>query len=163
MFKPFNGQCSECEPGTIRLIVVKAGLCKYHNEMKKRGPDRRYSINKISRSKEERTRKKLETYKAIDATRPMICTGCGCTDKARLSHSHLIPVSFSSFYEANPLNIEIQCMDWMGKEGCHTKWESRNPVKMNQLHNIEELMNRVKVLDLKYFFILTNGEDEWKR
>lgn len=160
MFKPHFGQCPECPPNTRRFIVIKAGLCKYHNELNKHGM--KFSISKISRSKQERTKRKLEAYKAIDATRPMICTGCGCTDKSRLSHSHLIPVSYSILYEDNPVNIEIQCMDWMGKEGCHTKWESRDPVKMNQIHNIDELMNRVKALDKKYFFILTKGKDTWK-
>lgn len=162
MFKPHFGQCIDCPPNTSRFLVVKAGLCRYHNELRK-GNNIRNKIKPMSRSKQERTQRKLEAYKAIDATRPMICTGCGCTDKSRLSHSHLIPVSHSSFFEDNPVNIEIQCMDWMGKEGCHTKWESRDLKKMNELRNIDALMMRVKTLDLKYFFILTKGEDIWKR
>lgn len=35
MFKPHFGPCKECN-GEIKLLVVKAGLCKFHNELRKK-------------------------------------------------------------------------------------------------------------------------------
>lgn len=35
MFKAYYGTCYKCEPNITRLIVVKKGLCKFHNEEEK--------------------------------------------------------------------------------------------------------------------------------
>lgn len=35
MFKKYYGNCIKCPPGVTRIIEVKAGLCRQHNEEKK--------------------------------------------------------------------------------------------------------------------------------
>lgn len=35
MFSRYYGQCPKCDQNTIRLIVTKNGLCKFHNEERK--------------------------------------------------------------------------------------------------------------------------------
>lgn len=55
MFKIYYGNCRECKPGIIRPIVVRAGLCKQHNEEKKNiGKPKKSPKPKVIKKKELR-------------------------------------------------------------------------------------------------------------
>lgn len=55
MFKCRFGQCPKCQSGTIRLIVVRKGLCKQHNEeIKSQGKPKKEPKPKVVKRKESR-------------------------------------------------------------------------------------------------------------
>lgn len=87
------------------------------------------------------------------------CNCCNTTE--RLSVSHLIPRSYSESLITNRLNLVWHCMSFGGIEGCHDKWETAS--KRIHMADYEENMEKVKKLDIKYFYLLKSKEEEWLR
>lgn len=51
-FKAYYGQCLKCEPGITRLIIVRRGYCKFHNEEQKNiGKPKKVSKPKVINTK----------------------------------------------------------------------------------------------------------------
>lgn len=115
------------------------GLCATHNRaarklehkaLKPSGINSRL-INQVSKQQQTLLREYAKTCKVIDRDRPMICESCGRPQggEIQLSHSHLISRDYCVKYNrldlyVDPNNIKLQCKDWGGHIGCHTKWES---------------------------------------
>lgn len=96
-----------------------------------------------------------KVYQKIDEEREHICSGCGRGD-IPLSHSHLIPVGTNQSLECEENNIQLHCLDWGNRKGCHTKWESHNIEEIKDMNDFKENMDYVRSVDETYYYLLLN-------
>lgn len=145
--------CTSC--GTNGPVNAK-GLCSNCVWTKNHpGQVKSNFINPVSKKKSQKLALRNKAYDKIDKTRERICSGCGCSHKP-LSHSHLIPVSFSDKFEADERNIKFHCMEVPGDKGCHRRWESHDLKEMKTLLDFEENMEYIKEVCPEYYNKIVN-------
>ena len=110
---------------------------------------KRKTIKKVSTPQKESNtnvkKAKAEVIKSqLDEYGYMFCSSCGSREGV-LNCSHLVPIGYNKKLEDNPLNIVIQ-----GQECCHPVWERLAP-EIKNFRNFEDIMDRVKKLDITYY------------
>lgn len=89
-----------------------------------------------------------KVYQEIAMERPHVCSGCG--RRENLSHSHLIPKSYSQALKTEKKNLVYHCLSLGERVGCHDKWQSLDAW---QLKDFEQNMLIIYELDKTYFWI----------
>jgi 5-methylcytosine-specific restriction endonuclease McrA len=151
-----------CEIVGCENLPERNGICSSHNfEARKASrealkPKKNYTIPKISEKKKKALSAKNATYKAMDATTPQHCSGCGSPHM--LTHSHIIPVGQYPEFEAVLENIVYDCVR------CHDIWEHGTFEQCQQLANYHERIRIIKKLKPDYLHrMLLNSEKTLKR
>lgn len=95
----------------------------------------------------------IRAYEEIALERPHVCTGCH--GRTYLSHSHLIPRSYSRKYEAVKENIVYHCMSQAND--CHAKWEGMEaPLLKDFFPNMKYIFHTDPTYFWKKLFKLQN-------
>lgn len=160
-----------CKCGSKHIVNKKYQLCDACNYVRIHGKSR-YEVGREKAQKNTKPKKvyriktkinhiKIDAYakfdKQMEREDKVFCSGCGTY--FNLSHSHLVPVSFNKRLEGDLNNLKYHCVSMGEKVGCHDKWESRDIKLMQELNDFEESMERVKVLDPKYYLVIKERLD----
>ncbi len=109
----------------------------------------------VSKKQAKINRELHKVYTEIAEEREQKCSGCGRYD-VPLSHSHLIPRSRQARLVTCKENIVYHCLDHDGHEGCHSIWEHKGGLGLNDYY---DNMNVLLRLDEQYYRIrLTKWE-----
>jgi hypothetical protein len=112
-----------CQPCNYERLHGKGSVERKQQEYTEKLRRGSNPISKKSDKQKVKDKELAKVYAEMERTRPQLCTGCGCG--TNLSHSHIIPRSWSDALEVVPENITYHCLVRPdGSTGCHTRWES---------------------------------------
>lgn len=128
----------------------KSKMCNiHHTKPKSSAIKHTKSINQVSK-------KQAQSNRAVTLAKLRIvndwimehgyvyCSSCG-TQQGAIDMSHLIPISDNKQLECNEQNILPQC-----REVCHLAQEIGSK-EMKKFINYDEIMNRIKDMDVSYW------------
>lgn len=145
-----------------RPIKIFDGTTPFRPDLKPEKADKPKpgKINPVSKKEAVNISSKKKAYKKFDQMmgeqNKRFCIECG--SPKHLSHSHLVPVSFNKKLEDVISNIVYDCSYKLGEISCHDKWESHDPEMISSMKSYDVRMDRIKVLDQKYYQILKNKQ-----
>ena len=154
--------CKKC--GEVRFIVNNTYcLCQGCNDLRL-GNDKKKvwkkkpktSLRKVS-EKERGVKKELGKIYQDMANRGEFsyCESCGSSQY--LQHSHLVPRSFNKGLTTHSENIICQC------QNCHSIYEARDIGGMQKFHNYQEILDRLRFLDIRFFLIIQDKIEKHER
>jgi hypothetical protein len=84
------------------------------------------------------------------------CRGCGCNFP--LSRAHIIAVSKRKDLELDINNMRYLCMDYLGKKGCHSIWDSGTNEERHKLKCFDEFIEYIISKDGEHWhYNITEG------
>lgn len=149
------------EKSLVNIQKKKDNLSNVISQRQKK-PKKIYKFK--TSSKQIEIKKQLHnTYSEIDNEREPICTGCSKFQGGdiRLSHSHIISQKDCKAIGKPELiydkrDITFHCLDFGENEGCHRKWESKDPAIMSTLHDYDVNMQFIKNQSIELYNKIVN-------
>lgn len=133
MIQPKKKICKTCNTEQFLWARSECKFCSSKNYKK---------INNVSHKQLDTDKILHQIYVQMDANPDKNCFFCGST--TNLSHAHLIRRSENREFIVRKSNIVHACIE------CHNCWDD-NPKERMNLPNADKAMERIELLDFKYY------------